>query len=91
MGAATCLPADAIFDTLRRGGDTDTNAAIVGGLVGALHGSGGIPRHMADPLLMRTTASPGQRRPAFLQTHDLVQLVEQLYTLGGGSGGQQAS
>jgi ADP-ribosylglycohydrolase len=29
---------DAIADVLWRGGDTDTNAAIVGGLIGALDG-----------------------------------------------------
>ena len=34
---------DAIFDTLMTGGDTDTNAAIVGGLVGARWGVDGIP------------------------------------------------
>ena len=29
---------DAIWDILNRGGDTDTNAAIVGGLIGARDG-----------------------------------------------------
>ncbi|CAI7820838.1 unnamed protein product [Closterium sp. NIES-53] len=33
---------EAIEDTLVRGGDTDTNAAIVGGMVGALHGVEGM-------------------------------------------------
>ncbi|CAI5996152.1 unnamed protein product [Closterium sp. NIES-64] len=33
---------EALEDTLVRGGDTDTNAAIVGGMVGALHGVEGM-------------------------------------------------
>ncbi|RKO94210.1 ADP-ribosylation/Crystallin J1 [Blyttiomyces helicus] len=41
----------AIEDTLLRGGDTDTNAAIVGGLVGALHGAKAIPEFMKEPVL----------------------------------------
>jgi hypothetical protein len=73
---------DAIFDTLRRGGDTDTNAAIVGGLVGALHGTQGIPAAMSAPTLARNADSPGQRRPEFLQTKGLLELVERLYGMG---------
>jgi ADP-ribosyl-[dinitrogen reductase] hydrolase len=41
----------AVRETLLRGGDTDTNAKIVGNMVGALHGVAGIPRYMADPVL----------------------------------------
>lgn len=33
----------AIIDTVNRGGDTDTNGAIVGGLLGALYGNGDLP------------------------------------------------
>lgn len=40
----------AIFDTLLKGGDTDTNAAIVGGLIGSLHGYTAIPEYMRDPV-----------------------------------------
>jgi ADP-ribosyl-[dinitrogen reductase] hydrolase len=36
----------AIQETLSGGGDTDTNACIVGGLIGALHGIGGVPQVM---------------------------------------------
>jgi ADP-ribosylglycohydrolase len=39
---------DAIKITLMKGGDTDTNAAIVGGLVGAYHE---IPEYMLKPVL----------------------------------------
>lgn len=41
----------AIFKTLMKGGDTDTNAAIVGAMMGALHGSNKIPLSMKDPVL----------------------------------------
>lgn len=33
-----------IFDVLARGGDTDTNAAIVGGMLGALIGFKKLPK-----------------------------------------------
>jgi len=33
------------------GGDTDTNACIVGGIIGALVGFSNIPRYMIDKLL----------------------------------------
>ena len=39
---------EAIKITLLKGGDTDTNAAIVGGLVGAYHN---IPEYMLQPVL----------------------------------------
>lgn len=42
---------DAIKETLLKGGDTDTNAAIVGGMIGALHGNKGIPEYMLKPVL----------------------------------------
>jgi ADP-ribosyl-[dinitrogen reductase] hydrolase len=32
------------------GGDTDTNAAIVGGMMGALHGVAAIPEYMRRPV-----------------------------------------
>ena len=32
-----------MYETLAGGGDTDTNGCIVGGLLGTLHGEGGIP------------------------------------------------
>jgi ADP-ribosyl-[dinitrogen reductase] hydrolase len=41
----------AIIHTLMKGGDTDTNAAIVGGLIGALHGQKMIPEYMLKPVL----------------------------------------
>jgi ADP-ribosylglycohydrolase len=58
---------DAIFETLIGGGDTDTNACIVGGLVGAYHGEDGIPGPMKDAVFQCDT-SKGRQRPEFLQT-----------------------
>lgn len=57
---------DAIFETLLGGGDTDTNACIVGGLTGALHGEEGIPAHMKQAVLECDTVR-GIPRPEFLQ------------------------
>jgi len=58
---------DAIFETLSGGGDTDTNTCIVGGLVGAYHGEGGIPDPMREAIL-RCDTRQGRSRPEFLQT-----------------------
>ena len=41
----------AIAETLKGGGDTDTNACIVGGLIGAAVGVGKIPQKMRDAVL----------------------------------------
>lgn len=54
---------DAIKITLMKGGDTDTNAAIVGGLVGAYHV---IPEYMLKPVLDFDCTTDGRhhKRPA---------------------------
>lgn len=62
--------ADAIAETLLGGGDTDTNACIVGGLVGALHGAAAIPAQMSGPVLHSDTKK-GKPRPEMFQPHDL--------------------
>jgi ADP-ribosylglycohydrolase len=41
----------AIFNTLLKGGDTDTNAAIVGAMMGAYWSVDGIPESMKNPVL----------------------------------------
>ena len=66
-----------------KGGDTDTNAAIVGGLIGALHGASAIPEYMKAPVLARDTDSPGIPRPAFLTTKTLLTVCQQLYESAG--------
>jgi len=53
---------DALTQTLERGGDTDTNACIVGGLIGTLHGVDKIPQEMLVKLMTCSTRK-GQPRP----------------------------
>lgn len=43
-------PERAIVETIRAGGDTDSNAAIVGAWVGALHGEAGLPPRLIAKL-----------------------------------------
>ena len=42
---------EAVVDTVHRGGDTDTNAAICGALLGAVHGREAVPERWVDRLL----------------------------------------
>ncbi len=42
---------EALRETIRLGGDTDTNACIVGALVGAFVGIKSIPNHMIEKLI----------------------------------------
>jgi len=42
---------EAVVDTVMRGGDTDTNAAICGALLGAVHGMGAIPHQWIEKVL----------------------------------------
>jgi ADP-ribosyl-[dinitrogen reductase] hydrolase len=52
---------NAILTTLMKGGDTDTNAAIVGGMVGAYHS---IPDYMLKPVMeFDCTSGKGHIRP----------------------------
>ena len=69
---------DAIRETLEGGGDTDTNACIVGGLLGALWGPEAIPTWMKEPVLSCNT-NQGQARPEFLHTTQLPQIFQQLF------------
>lgn len=56
---------EAIVDTVARGGDTDTNAAICGALLGAVHGYSAIPYQWGDAVLSCRPAAgrPGVNRP----------------------------
>ncbi|WIA34941.1 hypothetical protein OEZ86_013222 [Tetradesmus obliquus] len=77
---ALALPfEEALRQVLLRGGDTDTNAAIMGGLLGAYWGAGDIPECMKGPVLSRCSSSEGIKRPGFLQTGKLPQLFEKLW------------
>ncbi|MEN8215805.1 MAG: ADP-ribosylglycohydrolase family protein [Pseudomonadota bacterium] len=68
---------DAIFETLSGGGDTDTNACIVGGLIGAACGSSSIPEQMKQAVLNCDTQL-GEYRPPFLHTTQLPDLTKRL-------------
>lgn len=56
---------DGVVDTVMRGGDTDTNAAICGALLGAVHGVGAVPDQWREAVLGCTPLAgrPGVRQP----------------------------
>lgn len=56
---------DGVVDTVMRGGDTDTNAAIAGAFLGAVHGLDAIPAQWRDKLLncRPEAARPHVRHP----------------------------
>jgi ADP-ribosylglycohydrolase/fructose-1,6-bisphosphatase/inositol monophosphatase family enzyme len=58
-------PEDALVDTVRRGGDTDTNAAIAGALLGAVHGVEALPLRWRNAVLtcFPVAGLPGCQRP----------------------------
>ncbi len=68
----------AIIDVANRGGDSDTNAAITGALLGATYGAGAIPREWGDTVLQ---ALELDRSPFGTTYHprELVSLVEALH------------
>ena len=80
---------ESIVDTVMRGGDTDTNAAICGALLGAVHGRGAIPPQWVEVLLdCRPEAGRvGVRhpRPEVFWPVDALQLAEKLIDLSRGS------
>ncbi len=68
----------AIAETLAGGGDTDTNACIVGGLIGAVVGVDGIPGKMRDSVLNCDTTIGKHPRPAFLHPQQVSELIPRL-------------
>lgn len=68
----------AIAETLSGGGDTDTNACIVGGLVGAAVGVDEISQKMRDAVLNCDTSLGKHPRPDFLHPRQAEQLISQL-------------
>ncbi|HBY78599.1 MAG TPA: hypothetical protein DEG47_16690, partial [Cyanobacteria bacterium UBA11148] len=69
---------EAIRETLYGGGDTDTNACIVGGLIGAACGEQAIPDNMKTPVLNCNTQDGRNPRPEFLQANQIPLLVNTL-------------
>lgn len=56
---------DGVVDTVMRGGDTDTNAAITGALLGAVYGSDAVPAQWVEKILScrPEAGQPHIRRP----------------------------
>jgi ADP-ribosylglycohydrolase/fructose-1,6-bisphosphatase/inositol monophosphatase family enzyme len=78
--------ADAVVATVSRGGDTDTNAAIVGALLGAVGGRAEIPdqwRLMVLSCRASTALGALQPRPQEYWADDLMELAEGLLDAGG--------
>ena len=73
-----------LIETVHQGGDTDTNAAICGALLGAVHGREAIPRQWAESIAAcrATTARSRQPRPAEYWPHDALELAERLVQAG---------
>ncbi|MCS6954480.1 MAG: ADP-ribosylglycohydrolase family protein [Bryobacteraceae bacterium] len=77
---------EGIADTIGRGGDTDTNAAIAGALLGAIHGRTAIPFQWLDRVLtcrpIRGLAGVRRPRPKAFWPVDALVVAEQLLWLG---------
>lgn len=73
---------EAIVDTIGRGGDTDTNAAVCGALLGAVHGFDAIPADWVSRVLSCRPAEgvPGvfHPRPEVLWPVDALELADGL-------------
>ncbi|MCK5741154.1 MAG: ADP-ribosylglycohydrolase family protein [Chlorobi bacterium] len=73
---------EAVVDTVMRGGDTDTNAAICGALLGAVHGREAVPAQWIDKLLncRPDAANPNVNhpRPECFWPTDVLDLSEKL-------------
>jgi ADP-ribosyl-[dinitrogen reductase] hydrolase len=71
-----------VVDTVMRGGDTDTNAAICGALLGAVHGRNAIPGQWVEALLNCRPATGRARvhrpRPECFWPVDALKLAERL-------------
>ena len=78
---------EGIVATVMAGGDTDTNAAIAGALLGAVHGREAIPRQWRNLILScrPLDSAPGVRRPrpAPFWPVDALELAELLLLTGG--------
>ena len=75
---------EGVVATVRRGGDTDTNAAITGALLGAVHGRDAVPRQWRQMVLScRPVASRAARpRPLPYWPADVYELAERLLLAG---------
>jgi ADP-ribosylglycohydrolase len=73
-----------LVETVGKGGDTDTNGAIVGALLGAAEGRSAFPRRWVLPILAcrpHAELDAGQPRPDIYWPDDLAELAEALVRL----------
>lgn len=75
-----------ISDTVMQGGDTDTNAAIAGALLGALHGESSLPDQWKDSIL---NCRPSENNPDAIRVRpghywpvDALELADALVACG---------
>ena len=75
---------EGVVRTVRRGGDTDTNAAIAGALLGAVHGRDGVPAQWRAMVLSCRPLAPAARhpRPMPYWPVDVHELAERLLLAG---------
>ncbi|HSH78598.1 MAG TPA: inositol monophosphatase family protein [Herpetosiphonaceae bacterium] len=75
-----------VVNTVMGGGDTDTNAAVAGALLGAIHGVSGLPKQWQRKLLScrphRADPSAHRPRPEAFWPVDALILAERLATSG---------
>ena len=68
-----------LVEVVGLGGDTDTNAAIAGAFLGAVHGADGIPKRWRDPV--EQYHKDATDRPEEYAPHDIVQLTDALLAI----------
>jgi len=77
---------EGVVNTVSRGGDTDTNAAIAGALLGAVYGRDAVPEQWKQMILSCRPIQglPGvyHPRPRFLWPVDVLELAERLLVAG---------
>jgi hypothetical protein len=76
---------EGVVDTVMRGGDTDTNGAIAGALLGAVYGRRAVPsRWIATLLSCRTLTGSGTEhpQPPEFWPVDVMELAEALLFAG---------
>lgn len=77
---------EGVVATVMAGGDTDTNAAIAGALLGAVHGRDAVPLRWRRAVLgCRPLPGTGQPRPARYWPVDALVLAERLLVAGEGA------
>ncbi len=72
----------AMRQTLLLGGDTDTNACIVGAMVGARYGASAIPIEWREAVLRCDTSKGPQPRPALYSAANLEDKIKKLLHMG---------